>query len=262
MEKVDWYKLTGDDPIKDYGSLELSIHRRTDQFKNEDLGPLKRLLVKLDVSQVNDLLETCPLESDSLVKSLGTIFRYNGHMINLIVEVYKNKSVSASSLTMTLMNSYLRAECADYLKQTLGDVVQSIQTKELLICFDSLIQSIFKNFPACPFVVRKICSQLVDLEGTSSIAEFMFTGLLCHALNNPLEFGLFEAQPCAETLQNLSIMAESLQQLASLREFPFEEVNHKPMDYGIYKLCIKFEFPEAVHDVAKSNNWQEYSGYD
>lgn len=228
METVAWYKLLGDNSQLDYGSLELSIQRRTTTYLDaKDLNQLNRLLAKLNVLQVNDFLESCPIESDALINTLGEIFRYNGHMINLIVERYESGTVP-SLKTMGLMDSYLVIECGDYLKQTLGEVVEAILSGNFDINFDSLINSIFKNVAACPFVVRKICSRLVgkDVEkDTSMIVEFMFEGLFCRALKYPYNFGLLDNEHFED--RNLDIVANRLQELAHLRK----EVNR--LIYGL-----------------------------
>lgn len=236
METVAWYKLLGANSQLDYGSLELSIQRSiTTYLDAKDLSQLNRLLAKLNVSQVNDFLENCPLESDSLIKNLGEIFRYNGHMINLIVERYENKTVP-SLKTMSLMDSYLRIECADYLFQTLGNVVIDILKGNLDINFDMLINSIFKNVAACPSVVRKICWRLVGKDAekdTSMIVEFMFDGLFCRALKNPYNFGLLDKKHCEECHRNLEKVANRLQELARLRKEVNSLIDGLYFNYGL-----------------------------
>lgn len=158
-EMLHRYKLTGEDPLMDYGSLQLSIRYMNDlRMTKDDYDSLQNLLLKLEdpacfqlsSCYMNDLrmpkvdydsvqnlllkLEGLSLKqtvnfSDSHKKlfaaSLFRVFQYNGRDIELIVNLCTVCKPFDDDMGLRIIMSFVRNKCAEYLKATLSKTMQS-----------------------------------------------------------------------------------------------------------------------------------------
>jgi Ras GTPase-activating protein 1 len=246
----------------------------------EEYSPLQQLLLQPGLASVKTLAEISHADRAPLATALLRVFRAEGRETELLIEL-NSAEVSrlrrpprrpssvllclwqieretetstlfrAASLSTTLMDLYMRAECRGFLQaavlETVLRLLDSKQSAELnpakmdslddacnnaeflLQVLDQVALSIFMSADACPRSVRYICGCLQKsvaakwaderLVRARVVSGFIFLRLLCPALLNPRQFGLVGEQPSPSATRSLVMVAKCLQNLANLVEF-------------------------------------------
>ncbi|XP_063906525.1 ras GTPase-activating protein 1 [Zophobas morio] len=269
-EKEEWYTLSGLTPMGEWGSLRLRTRYLHDLvMPAEEYSPLQQLLLQPGLASVKTLAEICHADRAPLATALLRVFRAEGRETELLIElnsaeIERETETStlfrAASLSTTLMDLYMRAECRGFLHaavlETVLRLLDSKQSAELnpakmdslddacnnaeflLQVLDQVALSIFMSADACPKSVRYICGCLQKsvsgkwpderLVRARVVSGFIFLRLLCPALLNPRQFGLVSEQPSPSATRSLVMVAKCLQNLANLVEFggkePYMEV--------------------------------------
>jgi Ras GTPase-activating protein 1 len=280
-EKEEWYTLSGLTPMGEWGSLRLRTRYLHDLvMPAEEYSPLQQLLLQPGLASVKTLAEISHADRAPLATALLRVFRAEGRETELLIEL-NSAEVSrlrrpprrpssvllcllqieretetstlfrAASLSTTLMDLYMRAECRGFLQaavlETVLRLLDSKQSAELnpakmdslddacnnaeflLQVLDQVALSIFMSADACPRSVRYICGCLQKsvaakwaderLVRARVVSGFIFLRLLCPALLNPRQFGLVGEQPSPSATRSLVMVAKCLQNLANLVEF-------------------------------------------
>ncbi|XP_068912775.1 ras GTPase-activating protein 1 [Tenebrio molitor] len=269
-EKEEWYTLSGLTPMGEWGSLRLRTRYLHDLvMPAEEYSPLQQLLLQPGLASVKTLAEISHADRAPLATALLRVFRAEGRETELLIElnsaeIERETETStlfrAASLSTTLMDLYMRAECRGFLQaavlETVLRLLDSKQSAELnpakmdslddacnnaeflLQVLDQVALSIFMSADACPRSVRYICGCLQKsvaakwaderLVRARVVSGFIFLRLLCPALLNPRQFGLVGEQPSPSATRSLVMVAKCLQNLANLVEFggkePYMEV--------------------------------------
>lgn len=260
-ETENWYDWVGMTPIGEWGSIRLRIRYMDDLvMPAEEYSPLQELLLENEFHSVKALADLCHTNRVPLASSLLKIFKHERKECELIktlcqAEISRENDTTtlfrATSLSTTLMDLYMRAECGQFLQSALSDLIhkllESKQSAELnptkmeinddacanaeflLSVLDQITQSIFTSIDACPKPLRNICNCLQKavivkwpgerLVRTRIVSGFIFLRLLCPALLNPRQFGLVHEQPHQMATRSLIMIAKCLQNLANLIEF-------------------------------------------
>ncbi|XP_022919316.1 ras GTPase-activating protein 1 [Onthophagus taurus] len=264
-EHEKWYDLTGVTPIGEWGSLRLRIRYLHDLvMPGEEYSPLQQLLLEPGLTSVKTLAEICHADRQPLAVALLKVFRAEMRETELLrelnnAEIEKETEIStlfrAASLPTTLMDLYMRAECGDFLRAALMDIIQRLleskQSAELnpnkmdspdeacsnaeflLQILDQVTLTIFISLEELPRPVRYICGCLQKavvakwpgerFVRTRVVSGFIFLRLLCPALLNPRQFSLVNEQPSQMATRSLVMVAKCLQNLANLVEFGGKE---------------------------------------
>lgn len=221
FETEEWYQLNGMTPMGEWGSLRLRMRYMDDLIMPcDEYSPLQQLLLEPELSSVKALSELCHNDRIPLATSLLRVFRHEKRETELLrilcqAEIARENETSTlfrgASLSTTLMDLYMRAECGAFLQSAVSDTVSRIleskQSAELnptkmddiedacsnaeflLQILDLVTQSIFTSPEECPRTVRYICHCLQRavvakwpterLVRTRVVSGFIFLRLLC-----------------------------------------------------------------------------------
>ncbi|KAH8396208.1 hypothetical protein KR222_005373 [Zaprionus bogoriensis] len=267
---VDWYELrpTGDKSEHTYGSLRLSVRYMNDlRLSTSMYGPLQQLLLELpEAMSLGDFVRSYP-DVECLAAALLRLFRVNGRETELIVGLCadriptddERRTVVPRSLVTALIDLFVRTECLDYLKATIGETLHRLTKSEqsadlnpsqldinddvtknakfLRELLDEIALAIFGKLSDCPPSVRFLCNCLqekaavdskkrfsavdpdVEVRRRSAVAEFMFQRLICPALKFPQQFELSNKRLDSRAYRSATMIAKCLEQLATLRKF-------------------------------------------
>ncbi|KAH8396407.1 hypothetical protein KR222_009900 [Zaprionus bogoriensis] len=291
QERDYWYTLKGSNPMVNYGQLLLRHYYLNDLIMPaQAYASLQQLLLGPD-NQVFWLLRDVCLGCEQLALAqslLDVATRENcDHLLLQNLSICIALSLKATALPFelgklenTLVDLYLRRECAGYLKATLGETVQSIakrcpeadgkdhnldvdliaddeaaRDEALWQSLDSLAQAIFHNDISFPKALRSFCNStqwavakewpLDRIRHTTCVSQVIFGRLFRPALCDPQQFGLLEKRPSAKALGILSAVASCLWQLATLCELDIA----KFPDFAPLNAYIREHKDSVVHFV-------------
>ncbi|OLL25586.1 Inhibitory regulator protein BUD2/CLA2, partial [Neolecta irregularis DAH-3] len=168
-----------------------------------------------------------------------------------------------NSLLTKAVDSHMKRAGADYLEETLGDILRSIAEENVICEVDPMRlcipedlkqnwrilmaltrqvwQAIKDSVQRCPVELRKIFghirAQVEERYGAmlltvryTSVSGFLFLRFFCPAVLNPKLFGLMREHPDSRAQRTLTLVAKSLQGLANMSRFGVKEPWMAPMN--------------------------------
>ena len=206
-------------PLREYGILkdlimnnDLEVISVLEDFCYKDRGPLAHALLRVFRYEKKEatLLKSMIEREIKRENETATLFRMN-------------------SLTTAIMDQYMRATCQSFLEKALSESMRRVMdTKQscelnpskldslaeacanaemLLTLLDEVVDCIFHSVESCPPMLRFICGCLQravaakwpndQLVKTRVVGSFIFLRLICPAILNPRQFGLFDGNVLA-----------------------------------------------------------------